>query len=74
MGKTIDDIDKHVTQAVSHYWQTRKAQKEKQKNSSVSDSGMRSAVTGGAQMDGFITMNQQRIFLLRLLQELLFHT
>jgi len=56
MGKTIDDIDKHVTQAVSHYWQTRKAQKEKQRNRGVSDAGLRSAVTGGAQMDGFIAL------------------
>ncbi|MEA3360608.1 MAG: PaeR7I family type II restriction endonuclease [Thermodesulfobacteriota bacterium] len=56
MGKTIDDIDKQVAQAVSHYWRTRKAQKEKQRNRGVSDAGLRSAVTGGAQMDGFITL------------------
>jgi len=56
MGKTIDDIDKHVAQAISHYWRTRKAQKEKQRNRGVSDAGLRSAVTGGAQMDGFISL------------------
>jgi len=54
MLKTLDKIDKHVTQAVSHYWLTRKAQKDRQKNRGVSDAGLRSAVTGGAQMDGFI--------------------
>ena len=56
MQKILDDIDKHVAQAVAHYWLTRKAQKDKQKNRGVSDAGLRSAVTGGAQMDGFITL------------------
>jgi len=56
MHKILNDIDKHVTQAVTHYWLTRKAQKDKQKKRGVSDAGLRSAVTGGAQMDGFITL------------------
>ncbi|NQT09964.1 MAG: restriction endonuclease [Desulfobacteraceae bacterium] len=56
MQEILDDIDKHVARAVAHYWLTRKAQKEKQKNRGVSDAGLRSAVTGGAQMDGFITL------------------
>jgi len=56
MLKILDDIDKHVAQAVSHYWLTRKVQKDKQIKRGVSDAGLRSAVTGGAQMDGFITL------------------
>ncbi|MFH1627542.1 MAG: PaeR7I family type II restriction endonuclease [Pseudomonadota bacterium] len=56
MQKIFDDIEKHVAQAVSHYWLARKAQRDKQKRSGVSDAGLRSAVTGGAQMDGFITL------------------
>ena len=56
MQKILDDIDKHVARAVAHYWLTRKAQKDKQNNRGVSDAGLRSAVTGGAQMDGFITL------------------
>jgi len=56
MKEILDDIDKDVAQAVSHYWFTRKAQKDKQKMRGVSDAGLRSAVTGGAQMDGFITL------------------
>ena len=56
MQKILNGIDKHVAQAVAHYWLTRKAQKEKQKNRGVSDAGLRSAVTGGAQMDGFIAL------------------
>lgn len=54
--KVLDNIGKCVAQAVSHYWLTRKAQKDRQKNRGVSDAGLRSAVTGGAQMDGFIKL------------------
>lgn len=35
---------------------TREAQKTKQKTSGKSDYGLRSAVTGGAQMDGFVEL------------------
>jgi hypothetical protein len=40
--------------AVSYYWRTRSGQIEKQKSSGKTDQGARGAVTGGAQMDGFI--------------------
>ncbi|MFC1508637.1 PaeR7I family type II restriction endonuclease, partial [Candidatus Omnitrophota bacterium] len=49
-------LERHIGEAVIHYWLTRKAQKEKQKRKGVSDAGSRSAVTGGAQMDGFINL------------------
>ena len=54
MTKIIDNIDKETSRAVAHYWLTRKAQRDNQKNKGKSDAGLRSAVTGGAQMDGFI--------------------
>lgn len=54
MQQTFDDITNYVVPAVAHYWLTRKVQKDKQQNRGVSDAGLRSAVTGGAQMDGFI--------------------
>ena len=54
MAKLIDNIEKYISVAVAYYWQTRKAQREKQQKRGVSDAGLRSAVTGGAQMDGFI--------------------
>ena len=54
MAKLIDNIEKNISDAVAHYWRTRKTQREKQKKRGVSDAGLRSAVTGGAQMDGFI--------------------
>ena len=56
MPKIIDNLDKQVAVAVAHYWVTRKAQGERQKSKGTSDAGLRSAVTGGAQMDGFISL------------------
>jgi len=56
MKTQMKNLEYKVSEAVAHYWLTRKAQKEKQKNRGVSDAGLRSAVTGGAQMDGFITL------------------
>lgn len=48
--------DDQVAKAVAHYWQTRAAQRNKQKTGGRADQGLRSAVTGGAQMDGFIDL------------------
>jgi len=56
MTKLIENLEDLVSDAVAHYWRTRKAQKDKQRNRGVSDAGLRSAVTGGAQMDGFINL------------------
>lgn len=56
MLKIIENLENHIGKAVAHYWQTRKAQREKQKKRGISDAGLRSAVTGGAQMDGFIRL------------------
>ena len=53
---TLEKIDDHVAHAVSHYWITRQAQRDKQEKRGASDAGLRSAVTGGAQMDGFISL------------------
>ncbi len=54
------EITKHIAdrtaKAVAHYWQTRVAQRKKQEEGGKADQGLRSAVTGGAQMDGFIDL------------------
>lgn len=42
--------------AVAHYWQTRATQRKKQEQAGKADQGLRSAVTGGAQMNGFIDL------------------
>ena len=42
--------------AMSHFWSTRKAQATKQTGGGDADRGARAAVTGGAQMDGFVEL------------------
>lgn len=51
------DIQKRLRAAIKHFWSTRETQAQKQKSSSGSkDAGARSAVTGGAQMNGFVNL------------------
>jgi len=56
MEAIIKDLNKRVGKAVSHYWLTRENQARKQEGSGRANQGLRSAVTGGAQMDGFIDL------------------
>lgn len=51
-----DELTKHLSNAISHYWLTRQKQSQKQLTSARADQGARSAVTGGAQMNGFISL------------------
>jgi len=50
------EVQRKMKSAVAHYWQTRAAQRRKQEEGGKADQGLRSAVTGGAQMDGFIDL------------------
>jgi hypothetical protein len=43
-------------ESIRFYWQTREDQSKKQKAQGSTDQGARSAVTGGAQMDGIINL------------------
>jgi hypothetical protein len=52
----MKSLSERTATAVAHYWQTRAAQREKQVKTGKADQGLRSAVTGGAQMDGFIDL------------------
>jgi hypothetical protein len=54
--KQVKNIGKRVARAVTHFWRTRQQQKQKQGVSGKRDQGARSAVTGGAQMDGLIDL------------------
>jgi hypothetical protein len=48
-------LDKRLRAAVRHFWATRSLQEQRQGAASgTKDSGSRSAVTGGAQMNGFV--------------------
>ncbi len=55
-GSIVPDLSERSRRAVAHYWQTRRAQIKKQQEIGKTDQGLRSAVTGGAQMDGFIDL------------------
>jgi hypothetical protein len=51
------DLRKRLRKAVKYYWQTRDKQRKFQGSlSGTKDHGNRSAVTGGAQADGFIKL------------------
>ena len=52
----LRNLTDNTAKAVAHYWQTRGAQRKKQEEGGKADQGFRSAVTGGAQMDGFIDL------------------
>jgi hypothetical protein len=52
----LSDLPRYLREAVRFYWQTRTSQLEKQAGSGTKDQGLRSAVTGGAQMDGFVEL------------------
>ena len=52
----LANLPKHIPEAVKFYWRTRFKQLQKQREAGDSDQGFRSAVTGGAQMDGFIEL------------------
>lgn len=50
-----------IRKAASFYWTARNEQKQKQAESGRVDAGLRGAVTGGAQMDGFVGLVRQVI-------------
>jgi len=51
------DLEKRLRDAIKYFWGTRETQAQKQGVASGSkDAGARSAVTGGAQMNGFINL------------------
>jgi len=51
-----DELKRRVAKAVAHFWRTRARQADSQRRRGVSDQGTRSAVTGGAQMDGLVEL------------------
>lgn len=56
LNEILGNLSDYTAEAVAHYWQTRAAQRKKQEAGGKADQGLRSAVTGGAQMDGFISL------------------
>lgn len=66
-------IQKRVAKAVASYWSTRRNQFAKQAASGQQDQGTRSAVTGGAQMDGFMSLITELIMEAGIREEHIFH-
>ncbi|HAR99368.1 MAG TPA: restriction endonuclease [Syntrophus sp. (in: bacteria)] len=52
----LRNLPVHTGRAVAHYWKTRTGQQDRQRKTGKTDQGLRSAVTGGAQMDGFVDL------------------
>jgi len=51
------ELEKRLHRAIKHFWTTRETQSKKQGSKSGSrDAGARTAVTGGRQMDGFVSL------------------
>lgn len=55
-SEILKNLHNQTRDAVAHYWRMRTAQRRKQEETGKADQGLRSAVTGGAQMDGFIDL------------------
>jgi hypothetical protein len=55
-NKTLQNLDVRTREAVACYWSTRLTQRKRQQQTGKLDQGLRGAVTGGAQMDGFIRL------------------
>lgn len=56
-------LEQRLRLAVKHFWNTRKTQAQKQGSASgTKDAGFRSAVTGGAQMNGFVNLVRELLF------------
>ena len=49
-----EELDRSIRDAVGYFWSTRRGQQEQQGSAGDRDRGSRAAVTGGAQMDGFV--------------------
>jgi len=55
-------LEKGLRQAIQHFWSTRETQAQKQgSQTGARDAGARTAVTGGRQMDGFISLVREHL-------------
>ena len=52
----MSDFGKRIAEAVKSFWLTRESQRSRQRSTGARDTGLRSAVTGGRQMNGFVSL------------------
>jgi hypothetical protein len=69
----INEIQNRLRTAIAFYWQTREGQSKKQKEQGNSDQGFRSAVTGGAHMNGIIKLLTEIIVESGISNDCIFH-
>jgi hypothetical protein len=69
----INNLRDKLKTAIAFYWQTRQNQSKKQKELGNSDQGSRSAVTGGAHMDGIIKLLSEIIIEAGIPSDCIFH-
>jgi len=68
-----NNFQTRLKKAIAFYWQTRQNQSKKQKDQGSRDQGARSAVTGGAQMDGIIHLLTEIIIESGIAENSIFH-
>lgn len=73
MSSLSSDLNRRVARAVASYWATRQRQSAKQGATGQRDQGTRSAVTGGAQMDGFVSLVTELIVEAGIEEKHIFH-
>jgi hypothetical protein len=73
MEKILKNLSERVSRAVASYWLTRENQAKKQESSGRADQGLRSAVTGGAQMNGFTSLLTEIIIDAGIAEKYIFH-
>ena len=57
------DLEEKIRRAIKHFWTTRKSQAKKQgATTGTRDAGARAAVTGGRQMDGFVSLVREYLW------------
>lgn len=59
MGLYLADFETKTKQAVKGFWKERSRASKKQEANGKADQGARSAVTGGKNMDGFVSLIQE---------------
>ncbi|MFH1264287.1 MAG: PaeR7I family type II restriction endonuclease [Planctomycetota bacterium] len=52
----MDDLQGRLGKAIQHFWRTRDRQAENQGKTGRKDAGLRTAVTGGKHLDGFVML------------------
>jgi len=73
LERILSDLDGAVLDAVRLFWTTRKAQTTRQQRAGRADAGARGAVTGGAQMNGFIALLSRLLVAARVPENCIFH-